>query len=198
VIAAKTVFGPRSWDPFAWVDFMDCTSGECAAYDQLDAATLAALAQANSPQLIDTPSGHTVTTSKPINAQQQACLQSEIQYADRTMNDALNAASIDVGYSTLKGMGTGLATGGYAGFTTGELFGGEITLGATGVLGGIAGGAIGAGIGGMTGSLSGLVNLGKVFLQNASLPFVPSWLSTYDSNLQSNAQKVCGVSVTVK
>ncbi|MGH9482682.1 MAG: hypothetical protein ACRD1L_11395, partial [Terriglobales bacterium] len=60
----------------------------------------------------------------------------------------------------LKSMGTGAAlgavTGGFAGFTAGELFGGELTLGLTGVPGAALGGFLGGTVGAMNGIAYGV------------------------------------------
>jgi RHS repeat-associated protein len=54
------------------------------------------------------------------------------------------------------GAGRGAVVGGYLGFTAGEIFGGEVTLGATGVPGALLGGAVGGTVGGASGLVSGI------------------------------------------
>ncbi len=56
-----------------------------------------------------------------------------------------------VAKSVMSGFAIGFGMGAFKGFVTGELFGGEVTLGATGVVGAVAGGFIQGAVGAMNG-----------------------------------------------
>jgi hypothetical protein len=47
------------------------------------------------------------------------------------------------------------------------------------------------------GVAKGFGNYILTYMQNTDLPFVPSSMSTYVTNLQNNIQSNCGVGVTV-
>ncbi len=51
----------------------------------------------------------------------------------------------------MSGFGIGFGMGAFKGFVTGELFGGEVSLGATGVVGAVAGGFIQGAVGAVNG-----------------------------------------------
>jgi hypothetical protein len=123
-------------------------------------------------------------------------VQGEIAYAERASADAQQAAVNGIGSSTWKGMATGALTGGYSGFTAGSIFGGEVSFEATGLIGAIGGAAIGGTLGGISGMVKATGNAVLTYAENS--PLAPPSLSTYDSNLQSNIQNNCGVSVTVR
>jgi hypothetical protein len=58
------------------------------------------------------------------------------------------------------GASAGAATGGFGGFVAGELLGGEVTLGLTGIPGAYLGAHIGAAVGAVNGLASGAVQAG--------------------------------------
>ena len=142
--------------------------------------------------------GHTVTPNQNLTPEQASCVFNEIAYADRASTDAIDDARKGIGTTVLSGMGAGAVTGFYGGFSAGEVFGGDFTLGASGIIGGLAGAGLGAGIGGVVGLQNGMRNYVTTYLQNAPLSLVPAAFSTFDTNLQDNAQQNCGVSVTAK
>ena len=65
-----------------------------------------------------------------------------------------------VAKSVLTGAGIGAVTGGFGGFVAGEVFGGEVTFGLTGIPGAYVGAHVGAAVGAMNGLTTGAVLAG--------------------------------------
>lgn len=65
-----------------------------------------------------------------------------------------------VAKSVLTGAGIGAVTGGFGGFVAGEVFGGEVTFGLTGIPGAYIGAHVGAAVGAMNGLTTGAVMAG--------------------------------------
>jgi hypothetical protein len=65
-----------------------------------------------------------------------------------------------VAKSVLTGAGIGAVTGSFGGFVAGEVFGGEVTFGLTGIPGAYVGAHVGAAVGAMNGLTTGAVLAG--------------------------------------
>jgi hypothetical protein len=90
----------------------------------------------------------------PNNGQQnQPSIQSRMHQAAQAFCGTSPAASVTK--SVIGGFAIGFGVGAFKGFVTGELFGGEIGLGATGVVGAVAAGFIQGSLGAINGLGSG-------------------------------------------
>lgn len=82
-----------------------------------------------------------VSAIAPNNGQQnKPTIQSRMQQAAHATCGTSPAGR--VAKSVMSGFAIGFGMGAFKGFVTGELFGGEVSLGATGVVGAVAGGFI--------------------------------------------------------
>ncbi len=81
--------------------------------------------------------------------QNQPSIQSRMHQAAQAMCGASPAARVTK--SVIGGFAIGFGMGAFKGFVSGELFGGELSLGATGLVGAVAGGFIQGAVGAMNG-----------------------------------------------
>jgi hypothetical protein len=107
------------------------------------------------------PARTAILSNAPNNPQQKPTWQEQMQKATHYLCG--KSPGERVAKSVISGAAIGAVTGAFGGFVTGEVFGGEVTLGLTGIPGAYVGAHVGAAVGAVNGLSKGAVLAGLCY-----------------------------------